>query len=211
MYIKGPVETYLNDLAARKPAPGGGSAAALQAAIGASLMSMVANYTLGNPKYKDCEKKIAGILKKSEEARKKLQALVDADVEAYSKLSKAMKGPATEASASKLGVMGLGLGDGIYKEALTPPYEVCKISADCLKLCDTLAECGNKNLITDTAIAAICLEGAFFAAKYNVYINLKYIKDMDFIGGIHKVLQPLEEELPRLKEEILEKCEDAIR
>ena len=31
MYIKGPVETYLNDLAAKKPAPGGGSAAALEA------------------------------------------------------------------------------------------------------------------------------------------------------------------------------------
>ena len=56
-----------------------------------------------------------------------------------------------------------------------PPYEVCKISADCLKLCDELVICGNKNLITDTAIAAICLEGAFFSAKFNVYINLKYI------------------------------------
>ena len=35
MYIKGSIETYLNDLSARKPAPGGGSAAALNAAIGA--------------------------------------------------------------------------------------------------------------------------------------------------------------------------------
>ena len=98
----------------------------------------------------------------------------------------------------------------MYKEAMRPPYEVCKISAECLKLCEELVGRGNKNLITDTAIAAICLEGAFFAAKFNVYINLKYIKDMDFIGSIHKVLQPLEEELPKLKEEILEKCEDVI-
>ena len=74
-----------------------------------------------------------------------------------------------------------------------------------------MAKYGNKNLVTDTAIAVILLEGAFFSAKFNVYINLKYIKDMDFIGGIHKILQPLEEELPKLKEEILEKCEDVIR
>lgn len=201
MYIEGPVETYLNDLAARKPAPGGGSAAALQAATGCALMSMVANYTVGNPKYKDCEKKAAEILKKSEEARKKLQTLVDADVEAYGKLSKALKG---------LRASSQGPGDEVYKEALMPPYEVCRIAAENLKLCNELASCGNKNLITDTAIVAICLEGAFFAAKYNVYINLKYIKDMDFIGSIHKVLQPLEEELPKLKEEILEKCEDVI-
>ena len=43
MYVKGSIEEYLNDLAARKPAPGGGSAAALQAATGVALMSMVAN------------------------------------------------------------------------------------------------------------------------------------------------------------------------
>jgi methenyltetrahydrofolate cyclohydrolase len=199
MYIKGPVEAYLNDLAARKPAPGGGSAAALQAATGCALMSMVANYTLGNPKYKDCEKKVADILKKSEDARKRLQTLIDADVEAYGKLSKVMK---ETKDAIRL--------DAAYKEAVEPPYEICRIAADCLKLCEGLAECGNKNLITDTAIAVICLEGAFFAAKYNVYINLKYIKDMDFIGKIHGVLQPLEEELPGIKEDILEKCEDVI-
>lgn len=201
MYIKGSIEAYLNDLAAKKPAPGGGSAAALQAATGVALMSMVANYTIGNPKYKDSEKNVSDILKKCEEARKKLMTLIDADVEAYTKLSKALKGP---------GAGGRGPVDEVYKEALKPPYEICKIAADCLKLCDKLAECGNKNLITDTAIAVICLEGAFFAAKYNVYINLKYIKDMDFIGRIHNVLQPLEEELPKLKEDILEKCEDVI-
>ena len=199
MYIKGSIEAYLNDLAARKPAPGGGSAAALQAATGAALMSMVANYTLENPKYKDNEKDMTGILKKSENARRDLQRIMDEDVEAYTKLSKAMK---ETKDASRF--------DSSYKAALNPPYEVCKISADCLKLCGKLAERGNKNLITDTAIAAICLEGAFFAAKYNVYINLKYIKDMDFIGSIHGVLQPLEEELPKLKEDILEKCEDVI-
>ena len=196
MYIKGSIEKYLDDLAARKPAPGGGSAAALQAATGVALMSMVANYTAGAQE----------ILKKTEEARKKLQDLIDADVEAYSKLSKAMKGSRVQGPGSN----SQGPGDELYKEALKPPYEVCKIAADCLKLCNELVECGNKNLITDTAIAVICLEGAFFAAKYNVYINLKYIKDMDFIGKVHKVLQPLEEELPKLKEEILEKCEDVI-
>lgn len=199
MYIKGSIEAYLNDLAARKPAPGGGSAAALQAATGTALMSMVANYTLGNPKYKDCEGKVQNILKKCEDARKKLEGLIDADVEAYARLSRAIK---ENKEAAKL--------DITYKEALKPPFDVCKIAADCLKLCGELADCGNKNLVTDTAIAAICLEGAFFAAKYNVYINLKYVKDMDFIGEIHKVLQPLEDELPKLKEDILEKCEDVI-
>ena len=199
MYIDGPIKTYLEDLAAKKPAPGGGSAAGLSAAIGASLMSMVANYTVGNPKYKDAENKVADILVRVEKAREDLQDLVDKDVEAYAKLSKAMK---ESKDAARL--------DAAYKEAVVPPFDICKISSECMKLCAELVKCGNKNLITDTAIAAILLEGAFLSAKFNVYINLKYIKDMDYIGHIHKFLAPLEELMPKLKEEILEQCEDVI-
>lgn len=200
MYLDKPLKEYLDDLACKKPAPGGGSAAGLSAAVGVSLMSMVANYTVGNPKYKDSEKKIADMLVKLTSFKDRLQGLIDEDVEAYNKLSKAMK--EYKNNPDKLEVS--------YKEALEPPFEICKITAECLKLCDDLVESGNKNLITDTAIAAILLEGAFFSAKYNVYINLKYMKDMDYVEKIHKVLAPLENEMPKLKEEILEKCEDAI-
>ena len=200
MYNERPLCDYLNDLSARKPAPGGGSAAALSAAIGASLMSMVANYTVGNPKYKENEEKIGDILKKSEKYRSQLQALVDRDVEAYDKLSAGMKKIVKDSPEA----------DKLYKEAMKPPFEICKIASEALKLCEDLAKYGNKNLITDTAIAAILLEGAFFSAKFNVYINLKYIKDIDFVGEIHKVLAPMEESIPVLKEEILEMCEDVI-
>ena len=200
MYNDKPLREYLDDLAARKPAPGGGSAAALAGAIGAGLMSMVANYTVGNPKYKDNEKKMAEILKRSEKCRTQLQSLVDKDVEAYAKLSAGMKEVAKDSP---------GL-DKLFKEAMQPPFEICKIAAEALGLCKRLAKLGNKNLITDTAIAAIMLEGAFFSAKFNVYVNLKYIKDIDFVGGIHKVLAPLEESMPELKVEILEMCEDVI-
>lgn len=200
MYIENSIRNYLKDLAARKPAPGGGSAAALAAATGCSLMSMVANYTIGNPKYEDVEDRIRPILEKAEASRKRLEELIDEDVEAYSTLSKAMK-------EFKKGSEEL---EDSFKEALQPPFEVCKIASECLKLCKDLAECGNKYLITDAAIAAIMLEGAFFSAKFNVYINLKDVKDTEFIGQIHKVLAPLEEEMPALKAEIIEVCEDAL-
>ena len=200
MYLNGPLKDYLDDLAAKKPAPGGGSAAALAAAMGAGLMSMVANYTVGNPMCKDTAERAAIVLSRSEDARRELQALVDRDVEAYSALSKALKEAGNDTDRM----------ESAYKEAVRPPFDVCMITAECLKLCDELVECGNKNLVTDTAIAAILLEGAFFSAKFNVYINLKNIKDIDFIGEVHKKIAPLEEELPKLKEDILEKCEDVI-
>lgn len=208
MYIDNPISEYLSNLAAKKEAPGGGSAAALSAAIGAGLMSMVANYTIDNPKYKANREKITDILSQSENSRRELELLVDKDVEAYNKLSKSLKGSRVKGQGSGGEVVGL---DEAYKEALMPPYEVCKIASKCLGLCKGLAEYGNKNLITDTAIAAIMLEGAFFSAKFNVYENLKYIGDMDFVGGVHKVLFPLETSMPELKEEILEMCEEIVQ
>jgi len=201
MYVKRPIKEYLDDLAARKPSPGGGSAAALSGAIGVGLMSMVANYTVGNPKYKNVEKNTADILIKVSTAKADLERLLDADIEAYDKLSKAL----TELPKGSQAL------EDYFKKAADVPFEICKVTADCLKLCKKLAGIGNKNLVTDTAIAAILLEGAFFSAKYNVYINLKYIKDLDYIGDIHKVLAPLEESMPKLKEDILEMCEDAIK
>jgi methenyltetrahydrofolate cyclohydrolase len=198
MYINKTVREYLDDLAAKKPAPGGGSAAALSAAIGVSLMSMAANYTVGNPRYKANEARVADILVRVTQAKGELESLVDADVEKYDKLSKGLKELAK--GSTEL--------EKLYKEAAEAPLETCRIASDCLRLCRDLALMGNKNLITDTAIAAILLEGAFFSARYNVYINLKYIKDMDYVGRAHDILAPLEESLPKLKVEILEICEE---
>ena len=199
-YIDGSLRTYLEDLAAKKPAPGGGSAAAVAASIGASLMSMVANYTIGNAKYRDHESDAADIMVKVQRFNARLHDLIDEDVAAYERLSRHMK--ELKGHPAKL--------EQAYKDALRPPFEVCKIACECLRLCRTLVACGNVNLVTDTAIAAVMLEGAFFSAKYNVYANLKYIKDIEFIGEVHGFLAPLEDEMPKLKESIVERCEDSI-
>lgn len=198
MYIDSPLRDYLSDLAARKPAPGGGSAAALTAATGVALMSMVANYTVGNPKYKAVEERAADIVLRSGEFKDDLQDLIDQDVAAYARLSKALKEKAQPLEEE-------------YKAALKPPFEICRICSEAMKICLDLASVGNKNLITDTAIAAVLLDAAFVSAKFNVYINLKYIKDTEYIGKIHGFLAPLEKEMPARKKEILEKCEEVIR
>ncbi len=200
MYIDKTLKEYFDDLAARKPAPGGGSASAAVAAAGTSLVAMVANFTIGRPEYKKVENKVAGILSEIRKFDSKLRSLIDEDVSAYKKLAGSLKGAAGDEAAL----------EALYKGALRPPFTVCEITGKCMKLCRALAECGNKNLVTDTAIAAILFEAAFFSAKFNVYINLKYVKDTDYIAGIHGVVTALEESMPKLKEEVLEMCEDVI-
>ena len=53
-----PVEAFLDQLASSQPTPGGGSAAAVMGAMGAALVSMVANLTVGKKKYAEVEQQV---------------------------------------------------------------------------------------------------------------------------------------------------------
>lgn len=163
MYKTESIEKYLNDLAAKLPAPGGGSAAAMSAALGASLISMVVNFTLGKPKYAQFENELKKILDESERLRLEFLDLVDKDVEAYKSKD--------------------------LRNALDIPFMVCRLCSEGIKLCPSLIEKGNVNLISDVAVAAVMLEAAFSSAYFNVEINLKSIADKELSKGIRKELK----------------------
>jgi len=162
-YKEETLKKYLDDLAAKLPAPGGGSAAAFTAAMGASLISMMVNFTLGKPKYVKYERDLQFILKESDALRLRFLDLVDLDVVAYQSKD--------------------------IREALDVPFMVCRLCYEAMKLCPPLIKKGNLNLISDVAVAAILLEGAFAAAYFNVEINLKYLKDKNFAAKVRKELK----------------------
>jgi formiminotetrahydrofolate cyclodeaminase len=163
MYCDRILKEYLNDLAAKLPAPGGGSAAALTAALGASLISMVVNFTLGKAKYAEFQEMLKTTLEKSESLRQEFLRLVDLDVQAYS--SKDMR------------------------DALNIPLMVARLCFEGIKLCPVLIKAGNVNLISDVAVAADLLEAAFACASFNVAINLKSIGDKKLSRQIEKELR----------------------
>ncbi|NDF70752.1 MAG: methenyltetrahydrofolate cyclohydrolase, partial [Betaproteobacteria bacterium] len=67
-----PVEGFLDQLASAQPTPGGGSAAAVMGAMGAALVSMVANLTVGKKKYAEVEPQVKDVLAESEKLRAQL-------------------------------------------------------------------------------------------------------------------------------------------
>lgn len=156
---------YLEDLSAKLPAPGGGSAAALNAAMGASLISMVINFTLGKPKYTAFESELKEILVKSEKLRNDFLELVDLDVVAYESKN--------------------------IRKALDVPFMLSRLCCQAAKLCPPLVKQGNVNLISDVAVAAIFLESAFMAACFNVEINLKSLADPKLTFKIRKELSQM--------------------
>ena len=155
------LKEYLDQLAAREPVPGGGSAAALTAAMGAGLISMVARYSIGRKgQTREADRKFQVLLKKSEELRSQFLALVDLDAQAYLKVVKTRKGTAKAKKAA-------------LKEAEKVPLKVCRFCYQTIQLAPALVEKGNPYLVSDVEVACDFLLAAFRAAMYNVEANRK--------------------------------------
>lgn len=151
MYKETSLKNYLDDLAAKLSTPGGGSAAALNAAMGAALICMVVNFTIGKPKYASHEKELKEILGKSTKLKDEFLNLVDLDVAAFQSKN--------------------------LRDALDIPFMLSRLCLEAIKLCPVLLKKGNPNLASDVGVAAVFLESAFTSACFNVEINLKNLGD----------------------------------
>ena len=177
MYVEGRIIDFLDKLASSSPEPGGGSASALAAAIGAALVSMVANLTVGKAKYADVQDQVAGLVKDSEAVRARLQELVQEDTEVYGVLAGAFKMP-RETDEEKA-----GRDEAIQeacKEATMVPYAIAEQCLEVARLSEVAADIGNVGAVSDAGVAALIADAAAQAAALNVKINLTTIKDSGF-------------------------------
>jgi formiminotetrahydrofolate cyclodeaminase len=201
-YLNMPVNKYLDDLAAKLPAPGGGSASALAGAAGAALFCMVANFTAGNEKYGDVQEEIIGILKKLETIKKRLAELVDEDVLLYSEVSKAYKFAKNTEEEKKARSEAI---QEAVKNALQVPIEILTNCAKAMSVAERLLEIGNKNLSSDIGVGVRLLEAGFDGAVINVDINIALIKDEKYIEKKRNEVNELKIQTDGISERIMKK------
>ena len=194
-----PVTTFLDELASDAPAPGGGSVAALSGALGAALVSMVCNLTVGKKKYADVQDDIKALLDQSEALRKGFVELLEDDVRVFTEVSKAMKMPrdTEEQKAARAEAM-----DKALKAATGVPMRVAENCVKVIDLCRPAAEKGNVNAVSDAGVAVLMAEAGLRSAALNVLINLAWIKDKEFATEQQAKLDSLLEGKPKLKDEI---------
>jgi methenyltetrahydrofolate cyclohydrolase len=181
MYLENPLQDYLDDLASAKPAPGGGSASALSAAMAAGLASMVARLTLAKADYAAVHAEIEQILQQTEQLRSRFQGLMQADIEAYGKLSASFKLPraTTEEKEARTRAIQERL-----VEAAQVPLDLAEGAAQLAVHCQRLAEIGNKNVISDIATSAMLASGAATGASWMVRTNLQAMKNQDLVESL---------------------------
>jgi len=169
-YFSLPLSKFLDETAQAQPVPGGGSVAAMSAALGCSLARMVGAYTLASKKLADVHEEVAALQKKLADSERLFRELVAEDMAAYQ----------AYAEARKLG----GKSDAEIKQrrqatmaALAVPVEILALCANTLKHCDSLKGLASKFLLSDLLAAAHLLRGAAHAAAANARLNLKELDD----------------------------------
>jgi methenyltetrahydrofolate cyclohydrolase len=164
---------FLDELAERVPAPGGGAAAALLAAQGAALLGMVARYTTGE-KYAEHQVTVGRIISEVDELRNIALRLADADADAFLAVTDAYRLPRStdQEQADRAGAITQALANAAW-----PPAQVISLAGMVVDLAEALVVIGNPNVVSDVAAAAECARAAASTARVNVEINLAAISD----------------------------------
>ena len=164
---------FLDQLAERVPAPGGGAASALQAAQGAALLGMVARYTTGE-KYAQHQVTIGRIIAEVDELREIALRLAEADADAFLAVADAYRLPqgTEQERADRAGAISQALANAAW-----PPAQVISVAGMVVDLAEALVVIGNRNVLSDVAAAAESARSAAATARVNVEVNLAGITD----------------------------------
>lgn len=197
------VSGFLSELSSSSPAPGGGSAAALMGAIGASLVSMVCNLTLGKRGYEGVQDEVKTILDEANRLREELLKKVDEDTDAFNAFMLALKLP--KGSKERKNAMQEAL-----RNATLLPLSVMELSMRVLELACNLIDKGNKNAISDVGVSAISAYGSMESAYLNVLINCASISDSDFVSSTKEKAVTLLKKGKELCHDVREKVERGL-
>lgn len=196
------IKEFIYETASDSPAPGGGSIAALSAASAAALIEMVANLTIGKKGYEQVEEEMKELKGVAGEYKEKFVNYIDEDSDSFNKIMDAFKLPKSTEEEKKARTKVIQEG---FKGAATVPLNVAKDAFELLALAEKVIEKGNKNAVTDGAVAAMSARTAVHSALYNVKINLGSIKDEKFVNDTKKKIEELESNVNKIEEKILNK------
>ena len=199
-YTDGSIQVYLDRLASGSPEPGGGSVSALVGALGAALVTMVTDLTLGREKFVSVEAEMNDLRGRAEGLRADLTDLVTLDAEAYAAVAAAMKLPKeTEAEKQKREqTLQVAL-----KGAAEVPLRVAAAALEVARLSEPAAKMGNPHAVSDAGVAVMLADAAAQSAALNVRINLAWISDEGFNRASWTRVEAILQETAGLRESVM--------
>ena len=192
------LNNFIERLASKEPAPGGGAASALVAMVGSALSSMVSALTDGKKGYEHVQERVKAIELKMLEIRKNLEDLMQEDEQAFNKISSTWKLPKStdEEKAARKKALQTAL-----RDAIEPPWRIANLASDIMDNALDLLSIGNKNAITDSACSLIFAFSAAEGALLNITINVNLIDDASFRTAQEKRMKSFYASLERKRDD----------
>lgn len=200
------VDELLEALASSAPAPGGGAACALTGALGAALVSMVANLTLD--KASEPPSELLEARAQADELRSTLARLMAADADAYDAVIAAYRLP--RATPEHKTARRQAIQEALRVATLVP-LDIAANCARVLALTEPAARLGSRSAVTDAGAAAYLAAAGARAALLNVEVNLASIKDEAFSAWAQERAQGLEALLGSAQQVSLAAMRQALR
>ena len=170
------VTEFVDLLASDAPAPGGGSAAALEGAIGAALTAMVCGLTKGKKKFAEFNDLAVEAEVKALALKDRFVDVMDRDTEAFNVVSAAFGMPKAtdEEKAARSAAIQKGL-----EGCTATPFEMMEIAVETLELTDSILGKSNDSAASDLGVSALSLRAAIQGAWLNVLINIGSLKNKE--------------------------------
>jgi glutamate formiminotransferase / formiminotetrahydrofolate cyclodeaminase len=191
--------SFIEELAAPTPTPGGGSAAAYAGAMGAALVAMVAGVTIGKKKYADVEAEMQAIRVVAENLRKELTQAADDDASAFEAVMGAVR--LSKESEALAAVRQSAIVSATLNAAHIPLH----VAGDVVKVMELALKCaqhGIVNAASDAMSGFAMARAALTAAGYNVRININSLEDKSVGDRMLEELAELESRAEGLEKEI---------
>lgn len=170
------IDAFVTDLASRDPVPGGGAVAGLLSAFGASLASMVANFSTGQG-YESASEDVERVLSSCAELIERSLTAAEEDAVAFRAVTDAYRLPRETDAEKETRTAEI---QAALRAATDVPLRAADLAAASLPLCRELLDYGNRNVLSDVGVAAACIRAAIDSALINIAINAKAIKDEEY-------------------------------
>lgn len=191
--------SFIDELAAPTPTPGGGSAGAYAGAMGAGLVAMVAGLTIGKKKYAEVEAEMQAIRVVAEKLRADLTQAVDDDAASFEVLMATYKLPKDTEEQKELRAASIATAT---LNAAHIPLHVSEAALKVMELAVKCARHGNLNAISDAMSGFAMARASLTAAGFNVRININSLEDRSAGDKMLSELAALEMEADQLEKEI---------
>lgn len=189
------ITEYLSALASSSPAPGGGSCAGLSGAMGAALVSMVANLSTGRAKYAEHQDIITETLTRTSSLIPELTECIHKDMTAFDGVMAALRMP--KDSDEQKAARSQALQDA-YKTATGVPVETAEKCLEVMRLAEGLLHKSNATAASDLSAAGLEARAGILIALENVNVNLAAIRDAEYVARMWAWAENIDTESNRL-------------